>query len=285
MIDEIITNANSKDGYDKEAYKQRKKEQKEKAYKMIDESLEELKGNSNALKEYFDVQSRFDMYTPRNALLIKKQCPTAMQLKTRKDWLDLKVSFKSSKQNIITILEPGDPYNIDGKSITPYNAKDMIDISETNSKPNIKNYDKKFILQALLHDCPIDVKVVDSLESNKLCECNIDDKVLYVSRNDVDGNYIKAVASEIAKMNLYENTNELDEDKANCIGYMICKKYGIDVPVENLDKLSSKYANMENQDIAHDLTSMKEVAQEMNARMGQYLDEKKKESKNKEQER
>ena len=90
MIDEIITKANSKDGYDKEAYKQRKKEQKEQAYKMIDEALEELKGNLSALKEYFDIQSRFDMYTPRNALLIKKQCPTAMQLKTRKDWNDLK---------------------------------------------------------------------------------------------------------------------------------------------------------------------------------------------------
>lgn len=285
MIDEIITKANSKDGYDKEAYKQRKKEQKEQAYKMIDEALEELKGNPSALKEYFDIQSRFDMYTPRNALLIKKQCPTAMQLKTRKDWNDLKVTFKSSKQNIITILEPGDPYNIDGKSITPYNAKDMIDISETNSKPNIKTYDKKLILQALLHDCPIDVKVVDNLESNKLCECNIDDKVLYVSRNDVDGNYIKSVASEIAKMNLYESTNELDEDKANCIGYMICKKHGIDVSIDNLDKLSSKYANMEKQDIAYDLTSMKEVAHEMNYRLGQYLDEKRKESKNKEQER
>ena len=28
MIDEIITKANTKDGYDKEAYKQRKKEQR-----------------------------------------------------------------------------------------------------------------------------------------------------------------------------------------------------------------------------------------------------------------
>ena len=36
MIDEIITKANTKDGYDKEAYKQRKKEQKEKAYQLID---------------------------------------------------------------------------------------------------------------------------------------------------------------------------------------------------------------------------------------------------------
>ena len=133
MIDEIITKANTKDGYDKEAYKQRKKEQKEEAYQIIDDALSELKGNPDALKKYLDIQSKFDMYTPRNALLIEKQCPTATQLKTRKDWLELKVSFKNPAQQIITILEPGDPYEVDGKSFTPYNAKDMIDVQETNT--------------------------------------------------------------------------------------------------------------------------------------------------------
>lgn len=285
MIDEIINKANDKNSFDVEAFKKRKKEQKENAYKMIDEALEELKGNPTALKEYLDVQSRFDMYTPRNALLIKMQNPTATQLKTRKDWIDLKTSFKNAKPNIITILEPGDPYKIEDRMVTPYNAKDMIDVSETNTKPFVRNYDKKFVLQALLHDCPVDVKVVDSLDNGKLCECNTDDKVLYVSRNDVNENYIKTVATEIAKMNLYENTNELDTDKADCIGYMICKKYGIEAPVESLDRLSNKYSSMEKQDIANDLTSMKEVAQEMNTRMGQYLDDKRKELKNKEQER
>ena len=137
----------------------------------------------------------------------------------------------------------------------------------------------------MLHDCPIDVKVVDNLDSGKLCECNIDDKVLYVSRSDVNEEYIKAVATEIAKMNLFEMTNELDNDKADCIGYMVCKKYGIDSPVESLDRLSSKYSSMEKQDIAKDLTSMKEVAQDMNSRMGQYLDDKRKELKSKEQAR
>lgn len=286
MIDDILNNANDNVGYDKEAYKQRKKEQKENAYKIIDEALEELKDNPTALKEYFDIQSRFDMYTPRNALLIGKQQPNASQLKSKKDWLDLKATFKQAKLTTITILDPGNAYKAsDGRTITPIYAKDVIDISETNMKSFTKNYDKKIILQALLHDCPIDIKVVDSLESGKLCECNTDDKVLYVSRNDVDNNYIKSVATEIAKIGLYENTNELDNDKADSIGYMICKKYGIEATVESLDRLSSKYSSMDKIDIANDLTSMAEVAKEMNGRMGQFLDEKRKELRNKEQAR
>ena len=84
MIDEIVNNTISKDGYDKESFKQRKREQLQNAYKMIDEGLDKIKSNPSFFKEYLDVQSRFDMYTPRNAILIATQQPNAMQLKTKK---------------------------------------------------------------------------------------------------------------------------------------------------------------------------------------------------------
>lgn len=42
---------------------------------------------------------------------------------------------------------------------------------------------------------------------------------------------------------------------------------------------------MENQDVANELTSMKEVVTDMNMRMGQYFDRPKNNEKNKEQER
>ncbi len=285
MIDELVSKINNKNTYDIEEYKMRKKEQKENAYKIIDEALEELKTSPEALKNYFDIQSRFDGYSPKNALLISKQCPNATWLKTRKDWQEAKVTFKNSKPNIITILKPSDPYEIDGKTLTSYNAKDMIDVSETNCKTDLKNYDKKFILQALIHECPIDIKVVDSLESGNICECNMTDKVLYVSRDEINGQYIKAVATELAKMNLYENSQEIDNDKAECIGYMVCKKYGIETDLESLNRISHKFSGMEKQEIVTELTSMKEVLQDINNNMGQYLDNKRKEIKNKEQER
>lgn len=286
MIDEIISNTSSNNGYDKEAYKLRKKEQKEKAYKIIDEALEELKVNSSFFQKYIDVQSHFDMYTPRNALLITKQMPEAMQLKTRNDWRESKISFKSSKPKTIIIIEPGESYiNKNGEEITPINAKEVIDISETNSKPNIKNYDKKFVLQALLHECPVTIKAVDSLDNNKICEWNQEDKVIYVCRSDDADLIIKSVATELAKVGLVENNNNIDNDKADCIGYMICKKYGIESTINSIDNLQSKYSNMEKPDIANDLTSMKEVLLDINTRMGHYLEEKRKDVKNKDQER
>ncbi len=290
MIDEIISNNASNKSYDKEAYKLKKKEQKDKAYKIIDEALEELKNNPSFFKKYMDVQSRFDMYTPRNALLITKQMPEAKQLKTRNDWRELKVSFKTLKPKTMIIIEPGETYiNKNGEEITPINAKEVIDISETNSKPNIKSYDKKFILQALLHECPVTIKAVDSLENNKVCEWNKEDNVLYICRNDDADLIIKSVATELAKVGFVENNHDIDIDidneKADCVSYMICKKYGIDASINSIDNLCSKYSNMENPDIANDLTSMKEVLLDINNRMSNYLDEKRREVTNKEQER
>ncbi len=286
MIDEIIKEANSKEAYDKEAYKQRKKEQKQEAYKMIDEALEELKTNPTFFKEYLDVQSRFDMYSPRNALLITKQMPNAMQLKTRNDWRDLNITFKSPKQKTITIIEPGESYiNKEGDTITPINAKDVIDVSETNSKPNIKSYDKQFVLQALIHDPLIPIKAVDSLDSGKMCEWNQEDKAIYICRSDNYDLTIKSIANEIAKISLYENTNEIDNDKADCISYMICKKYGIDSPIDCINNLSLKYSKMDKPEIANDLTSIKDIVLEINTKMGQYLEEMKRDTKNKVQER
>ena len=289
MIEDIINNANSSVGYDKDAYIKKKREQLDQAYKTIDEAVEELKNSPEFFNQYLNIKSRFDMYTPRNALLIAKQLPTAMQLKERKDWVEAKITFKERYPKKIIIIEPRESYvNKDGKTITPYNAKEVIDISETNIKPSIKSYDKKMVLQALLLELKnsgIAIKAVDSLENGKMCDWNKEENAIFIQKTDNFDLAIGAIAGELAKISLYENTNEIDNDKAECISYMICKKYGIDVPTESINKLAKKYSDMESQDIINDLTSMKEVVLDINSRMGQNLELNKREKGNKEQER
>lgn len=281
MIDDVITSAKQKDGYDKEAYIKKKREQKEYAFKLIDLSLEEMKTSPNFLMDYINIQSRFDKYSPRNAILVAKQLPTATYLKDRKDWYELKVSYVNSSPKKIIVLEPGSQYtNKDGKTLTNFNTKELIDISETNYKPNFKVQDKKLVLQALLHECPADIKAVDSLDSGKLCEVNTDDNAIYICRSDNYDEIISAVSVELAKLNMFEKTEELDDDKAKVVGYMLCKKYGIETPGIDVKPLCEKYSQLENKDIVNDLSSMKDVLEDMNSHMGQYLDDKTKESKN-----
>ena len=285
MLDDVINNANS-NSYNKEEWKKKKQEQLQNAYNMIEEATEELKNDSSFFKSYLDVQSRFDKYTVRNALLLTKQLPNATQLKDYNGWKEAKVNFKTRYPKRVVILEPGEAYtNKEGKKVTPIYSKEVIDISETNLKPNSRTYDKKLILQSLLHNSPADIKAVDSLEDGKMCNWDKDNNVIYVCRSEDYNLVISSVAKELANINLYENTNNYDQVQAECISYMICKKYGIDTELENIDKLSLRFSNMESKDIKDELSNMKNVFEDINNNIGQYLDEKLKDSKKKDMER
>ena len=285
MLDDVINNANS-NSYNKEEWKKKKQEQLQNAYNMIEEATEELKNDSSFFKSYLDVQSRFDKYTVRNALLLTKQLPNATQLKDYNGWKEAKVNFKTRYPKRVVILEPGEAYtNKEGKKVTPIYSKEVIDISETNLKPNSRTYDKKLILQSLLHNAPADIKAVDSLEDGKMCNWDKDNNVIYVCRSEDYNLVISSAAKELANINLYENTNNYDQVQAECISYMICKKYGIDTELENIDKLSLRFSNMESKDIKDELSNMKNVFEDINNNIGQYLDEKLKDSKKKDMER
>lgn len=259
--------------YDKEAYKKMKKEQLENAYKRIDDMFNYLqKGYKNYFINYLNIQSRFDKYTVRNALLIADQAPSATKLKDYRSWKNDKVEFKVDKPKKIIVLEPGKSYvNKYGKKITPYNAKELIDIAETNAKPNEKKYDKKLILQSLLHDNLISIKSVDT-DDVGISKWEKENNTIYVKCNNSDYDLvIKSIIKDLAKALLYKETNEISDDKAICISYMICNKYGIHYSYEDVPNL---FVDKEIKDIKNELTSMKNVFDEINNHMNLYLDNK-----------
>lgn len=259
--------------YDKEAYKKMKKEQLENAYKRIDDMFNYLqKGYKNYFINYLNIQSRFDKYTVRNALLIADQAPSATKLKDYRSWKNDKVEFKVDKPKKVIVLEPGKSYvNKYGKKITSYNAKELIDIAETNAKSNEKKYDKKLILQSLLHDNLISIKSIDT-DDVEISKWEKENNTIYVKCNNSDYDLvIKSIIKDLAKALLYKETNEISDDKAICISYMICNKYGIYYSYEDVPNL---FVDKEIKDIKNELTSMKNVFDEINNHMNLYLDNK-----------
>jgi len=274
---------NTTNNYDKEKYIQKKKEQLKNAYQMIDDACEEIrKGNNDFFIKYLDTQSRFDKYTFRNALLVSMQMPEARQLKDYNSWKELKVDFKNNSPKRIIILEPGKSYlNSDGDKVTPYNAKEMIDVSETNTKAPIKDYDKKMILHSLLCDSPIKIKVSDTLEDT-ICKWSEEDNVIYVkNNNETYDPVISSIVKEMAKYLIYTNSEEISDDKAKCVSYMICKKYNIDY---SFDDVPRPLVNLELSNIKEELSSIKNTFEDINNQMTAYLEKLNKE-KNKEKER
>lgn len=285
MFDEVMDSINN-NGFDVEAWKEKKNQLKAKAYDMIEEALGELKTSSEAFMQYLSLQSRFDAYTPRNALLIAKQNPEATQVKEWKKWKEAGVTFKSKYPRKILLLDPKEPITTpDGKKVTRIYAKEVIDVSETNTRVTTRSYDNEFILKALLSKSPVPFKKAEVESEDKVCEWNQNDKVIYVWNNENHDLLIQAVATEIAKVHLSDRYETIDDDKAVCVSYMLCKKYGIEPQINVADKMVEKYSKMETRDIADDLTSFKDVLTEMNNDIDRYLEENFKSTKSKEQER
>lgn len=292
-FEEIIANANNnstpaKKSFDKEAWVKRIQEERKTAYATMDRVAEEIVQDVDKFKTYLDVQGRLDKYSVGNALLISDKMPNATQLKEFDDWKQIGAFIKKNSSHII-ILEPGDQYTrADGSVATSYNPKKVFDISQTTAKPLVKtNYDDKTKLTALVTDCPVDPKIVDSIpNSDKIAEWNKDESVLYISKTDDIQRAFKEVATELARVGLEESDNpELDNFKCKCTAYMLCKKYGVDVASIDLNYIPESLKNMSATEIRNELTSMRSTMGDINSRMNQHFERISKQQKNKEHER
>ena len=125
-FDQIMANANSNTtksnkSFDKNAWRERKQQERQEVYDLMDKTADEIKTDINKYKQYLDVQGRFDKYSVGNALVISATYPNATQIKEFDDWKESGAFIKKGA-NGIKILEPGDSYTrSDGSSAISYN--------------------------------------------------------------------------------------------------------------------------------------------------------------------
>ncbi len=290
-IDEIVSKQTNNKTFDKNAWKEKKAKERNEAYELIEQTSKEIVQDSNKFKSYIDIQSRFDKYSVCNALLIVAQKPNATIIKDFENWKkEIGDSFRiNNKEKGIIILEPGEPYiKEDGTQAQSFNTKSVFDISQTNVKENnkVNNYDETILLRALLKDSPVDMKVVDSLDNGKLADWNKTDNTIYICRDSDTTSLFNAISKELAKTYFNEgNSIELNEFKANCVSYMIGKKYGINVDSINIGDVPSVLKEKDSRNIRNELSSIRDTIEEMNNRMSLYFESISKTQKNKDMER
>lgn len=160
-LDNLLDNENTQTGneFSKEEWIKQKIESREEAYVMLEIATEEL-DNPDSVMAYLNIQSRFDRYSVSNSLLIAYQNPDATRICDSKTWQKNNVRINKGEKGIV-ILEPGKPYKRDdGRTITPYNAKKVFDISQTNAAqrtPRTKRPDARVVIKALIRTSPVPV--------------------------------------------------------------------------------------------------------------------------------
>lgn len=262
----------------------RQQRNRENAYAMIDAALNAFSEGKGDLPGYFKVQAQFDRYSARNAMLIQRQRPTATKLGDRKYWREQGAEvLRAEQRKPVIILEPGREYAREDGSVGQYfNAREVYDITQTTLReqaPPQVSMDERLLLKALISHSPVPIQVVDALPDGRGAVFNQEQGVIQVRRGMDASDIFRSVSLELCHADLKIQTvgysRSEDGYKAYCASYLLCKKYGIDTRGYDLSGIKDVMTGKEPQEIAGELSDIKETASAISARMARVLEQNK----------
>lgn len=262
-----------------EQYIEKMKAEKAAVYKMLDDTASEVVQSPEKFKGYLDIQSRMDRYTANNVLLMYKQFPQASQVKEFNDWAADGVKVNKGSKTFI-ILDPYEYTKKDGTTGIDFNLKKVLDVSQTNGKrpaaPSI-NRDPRKLVAAMLDSAPINIESVDELPYSTMgAFYNNEEQTFYVKRDIGDSVALcQCVAQELGHAELSMNSEVYSRRdmgfSAVCIGYMLCKKYGVDTQNFAIDRIPDELKNKEPKEIKAELGKSQKAFKEIATRVSDEL--------------
>ena len=216
--------------FNKEEWAAQKKQERESAFAMIDETAQRMANDGSLFQSYLDVQARFDRYSVGNAVLITAQKADATQLSDFKGWKNNGVFIKKGESGIV-LLEPGEEYTKeDGTVGVSYNSKKVFDISQTTAKakdrPAMKR-DERLLLKAIIHNAPCPIEISQKLPENINAVYRPDDKKIYVRPGLEAGDIFRGISQELAHAHLDDGAYKRSDHAftAYCVSYVLCSRY------------------------------------------------------------
>lgn len=267
--------------FDKEAWAEKKQQERNEVYAMLDEAIGELTSDGECFKDYLNVQSIFNRYSVSNALLITYQNNEATRLADFDTWKENGVSVQKGETSI-RILEPGKEYTRDdGTTGVSMNVKHMFDISQTDAEPRRRQpmqYDERKLLKALIQTSPCDIVGTDDLPQN-INAAYISGKNIIQIRKGMSAQEIFSNLSDcIAGAKAEQKNVAVDERSftSRCVSYIVSGKFGMDVGDYSFDDVKSVFAGKEPKQIRETLEKVRDTANEIGLAMEKALDEKNK---------
>ena len=262
-----------------EEYVAKKKAEKDAVYQMIDDAATEIVNAPEKFRGYLDTQARMDRYSAANALLIYKQQPQATQLKEFRDWQEDGVKVSKGAKSL-SILEPVEYAKKDGSTGIAYNVKKVFDVSQTNGRrpaaPTLDR-DPRKLVAIMLDTAPIDVATVEELPSpNMGAFYRNEDQTLYVKRDIGDSVALcQCVAQELGHAQLAMSCEAYSHREmgfsAVCVGYMLCRKFGVDTRSFAIENIPDGLKNKEPKGIRAELSKTRSAMNEIGSRVAEEI--------------
>ena len=272
-------NKESDQPFDKEAWAQKKQEQRETVYAMIDETAESVAKDGVKFQSYLDVQGRFDRYSVSNALLILAQRPNATRIADFDTWKE-QGAFIRKKESGFYILEPGEEYQReDGTTGISYNTKKMFDIAQTGNsrkRETLSYPDERTRLKALMDHAPVPIRISETLPSGVNALYQPDTREIQVRRGMDAGSIFRALSQELAHAEMDKGDGSYNRVEhgfhAYCASYMLCSQYGVETGgFYHFEGAPQELSALEPQEIRAELSDIKETAGEISGRMNRML--------------
>lgn len=258
---------------------EKKQLEKESVYQLIDSTAEEISENPDKLKAFLDVQARMDKYSSANALLIYSQLPEATRLKDFAGWGEDNVRVKKGAKSI-SILEPVEYTKSDGSQGISYNVKKMFDVLQTNGKkqpaPTL-NRDTDDIIAVMVDTSPVNVELIDEMPQPGMgAFYKNEDQTLYIQRGFDDSvKLVQNIAQELAFAQLSIQSDSYSRRdmgfKAVCVGYMVCKKLGVETKSFAVNRIPADWKDMDAKAVRSELSQMRSALGEIATRVSDEL--------------
>lgn len=265
--------------FDKESWANRKQQDRESAFAIVDDALKKMGTDTNVFQIYLDVQSRFERYSVSNALLVASQKPEATNLADANTWRG-KGGFIRKGQTGILLMEPGNSYTRkNGSTAVSINVKRVFDISQTTlfqpQKP-AQNQDIRLLLNAMVRYAPCKVDFQDALPGDQSALYSPQEKTVFVRRGQSLEDTFRGVAQELA--HAYMDTGSYNREEnaflAQCVGNILCQRNGIDGKALCVQQLPQKYSTMEAKELREELKTIRTAANQISADMFRFLEAK-----------
>lgn len=266
--------------FDKEAWAAKKQEERQALYALANSTAETIRQDGAKYQQFLDVQSRFDRYSPTNALLILAQMPEATQLKDFDGWKEAGVSVQRNPVSV-KILEPGKEYTReDGSRGTSFEVKRVFDVSQTRGRlrsvPGVKP-DDRTLLRALIHRSPVPIQTVESLPNNMGALYDHDQQVIFVCRGMEAEDIFRSISKELAHAELADTRQEYSRSDAAfaaySVSYLLCRKYGVDTADYNFSRLPASFRDGDSQQTRELLGEIRDTAAQISGRMYRVLEQ------------
>jgi hypothetical protein len=268
------------EGDGKKNFAERMADKKNQCYAMIDDACLNSVSSVDNLRQFLDVQSRFDKYSLNNALLIFAQKPDAVKVKDFDAWKKDDISIKKGAKSFM-ILEPSPYKGNDGKLHRGYNVKNVFDISDVEAPeealPQLKTYEQKQLVAALVHEASVPVRKAEHSLGEQDAIYDTKNKVVYFKAGLDFDTIFPSIAKALAHAEMAKDVENYriseHEFAARCSAYVISQRYGVDTRTVDVYGIPPKVEAMEADDIKKELGDVHRNVKSITARMRESLEQ------------